>query len=59
MLDITKCPGKDCPLKETCYRYTATASEYAQSYFVEPPFNDGKCNHYWEISNTMTNESNT
>jgi len=48
MPDITMCSGKDCPLKETCYRYKAKPDEY-QSYFMEAPYNDGECNHYWEI----------
>ena len=35
MTDISKCTGTECPIKETCYRYTASASEY-QSYIVPP-----------------------
>lgn len=46
MPDITMCNGTDCPHKKNCYRFTATPSEY-QSYFMEPPIKDGKCNHYW------------
>jgi hypothetical protein len=45
--DITLCVGTDCPYKETCYRYTAKANEYYQSYFTEPPIKDGKCDMYW------------
>lgn len=48
MPDITMCKGKDCPLKETCYRYKAKPSDL-QSYFIEPPYKDDKCTHYWEI----------
>ena len=44
--DITMCPGTNCPHKETCYRYTAKPSEY-QSYFIEAPVKDGKCDMYW------------
>jgi hypothetical protein len=51
MSDITKCSGKECPHKETCYRFTATANKYRQSMFVNPPLQkDGesvKCNSYW------------
>ena len=49
MPDITMCEGKDCPLKETCYRYTAKPSEFRQSYFAEVPFNkeEKKCDHFW------------
>jgi len=50
MADITKCEGKDCPLKENCYRYTAEPSEYSQAYFTEPPIKDGKCEYYLEIN---------
>jgi len=46
MADITKCPGYDCPFKEKCYRFTAEPSEY-QSYFLEPPIKEGKCDMYW------------
>ena len=45
-MDITKCCGGDCPAKENCYRHTAKASDY-QSYFMNPPYKDGKCDHYW------------
>ena len=47
--DITMCSGKDCPLKETCYRYKAEPSDY-QSYWLEPPYYAGICEHYWEMS---------
>jgi len=61
MPDITMCPGDNCPMKETCYRYKATPSEYWQSYFTKPPFEmvEGKieCKHYWEI-NTKKDEGN-
>jgi hypothetical protein len=49
-MDITKCLGEkgaiDCPYKEKCYRFTAEADDY-QSYFMELPLKDGKCDHYW------------
>jgi len=48
MPDITKCEGTDCPLKENCYRFIATDSEYRQSYFETPPIKDGKCDEFWE-----------
>ena len=47
MPDITMCDGTDCPLKEQCYRYTATSSEY-QSYFIKPPFKKKKCDMFWD-----------
>ena len=45
MADITKCPGTDCPHKETCYRFTAPAG-FRQSWFCECPLKDGKCDMY-------------
>ncbi len=41
------CQGTNCPYKESCYRFTAKPSEYMQSYFIKPPFKDGKCEMYW------------
>jgi hypothetical protein len=47
MPDITMCPGTNCPQKEKCYRFTAKPSEYMQSYFMEAPIKDDKCDYYW------------
>ncbi len=43
------CKGIDCPLKESCYRYTAKPSEFRQSYFVNPPYSfaNKSCDMYW------------
>ena len=50
MADITKCDGKGCDKREFCYRFTAMASKYRQSYFVDAPIKkDGTCDEYWEI----------
>ena len=59
-MDITMCKGTDCPIKESCYRFTATKNEILQSYFVKPPFKDGKCDMFWgetqkEILNQLKN----
>lgn len=55
-MDITQCEGKDCPFKETCYRFTAKPNEYRQSYFIDPPYNveEKKCNYYWKIYNVKS-----
>lgn len=37
MADITMCWGGDCPSKDTCYRFTANADKYRQSYFDHIP----------------------
>lgn len=56
MSDITKCKGTDCPVKENCYRYTAKANELWQSYFVEPPIKDGKCEMFWGENNEQIDQ---
>jgi hypothetical protein len=48
MADITMCNGGDCPLKEKCYRFKATASAW-QSYFVEAPYSMDGCRYFWPI----------
>jgi hypothetical protein len=48
MPDISMCMGNDCPLKESCYRYKAEPCDY-QSYFMESPYKNEKCDHYWEM----------
>jgi len=48
MADITKCEDNLCPSKETCYRYTAAASEYRQSYGQFNREEDAyNCDYYW------------
>lgn len=49
MPDISMCEGKDCPIKEKCYRFKATPSRYGQSYFMESPYKDGKCDELIDI----------
>lgn len=48
-MDITMCTGKNCPLSTKCYRFTAKPSEFRQSYFVEPPYDEEKksCEYFW------------
>lgn len=45
-MDITMCSGKGCDFKERCFRFTAKPSD-RQSYFVNPPIKDGKCDLFW------------
>lgn len=46
-MDGTMCTGESCPRKEFCYRHTARANEYRQSYFCKVPVEeDGSCTHY-------------
>lgn len=54
MNDITMCSGRRkefiCPLREKCYRFTAKADRYWQSYFTEIPYNRKKneCKYFWD-----------
>jgi hypothetical protein len=46
--DITMCRGTNCFRAESCYRHTAVADPYMQSYFTDPPLDDnGECLYYW------------
>lgn len=49
MPDIAMCLNEECPLKETCYRFTATPSEYWQSY-MDFKYEDG-CKDYIKVEN--------
>lgn len=48
-MDISKCSDDQCPSKEICYRFTAPASEYWQSYGrfgrEEDAYN---CDMFWD-----------
>jgi len=50
MPDITMCKGKDCPLKNNCYRHTVKPSVIHQSYFIEEPYDKKKknCECFWK-----------
>ena len=43
MSDITMCSGIGCDMADNCYRKQALANPLRQSYFLNPPFKDGKC----------------
>ena len=47
-MDITLCKGLDCPLKETCFRYTAKSDSLYQSYLINTPIDkeNEKCDYY-------------
>lgn len=46
-MDITKCKGIGCDIKSKCHRFTIEPDFYRQSYFVESPIKDGKCDLFW------------
>ena len=50
MSDISKCYGKDCTLRNTCWRFLAPANDLWQcyadfTYDVELQ----ECEYYWEV----------
>lgn len=47
MTDITMCSGEGCDLKNECYRHTAKSGTW-QSWFMEVPIKDGKCDMFWD-----------
>lgn len=44
-MDITKCSGEGCPMKESCLRFLVEESRW-QSYFSEPPIDGDICEDY-------------
>ena len=54
MPDISMCENQDCPFNTSCYRFTAEANPYIQSYGDFKPTVDGDelyCDYFWEIPN--------
>lgn len=52
MVDIAVCNRRDCPLKETCFRYLADRDDYWQSELViDKKILDDKCEMYWRCRN--------
>jgi len=49
MPDISACDYIDCPIRETCYRFTATPS-VMQTYLIldREDYIDGDCDMYWD-----------
>lgn len=48
MPDISMCQNEDCLLRMKCYRFTATPSEYWQSYVTFTYDNmTGHCRGFW------------
>jgi len=49
MADITMCKGSGCRARNHCYRFTATPDPYRQSWFVQTPGSNKKCDYYYEM----------
>lgn len=56
MPDITMCNGGDCVVKEECYRFKATPSQYQQSYFSSTPVDSlsQECDYFWPVDEHST-----
>lgn len=54
MVDISKCSGLNCPVKEQCHRFVAVGHPTNQS-FIMPPFtitnNKFSCSLFWGSQN--------
>lgn len=48
MPDISMCTAHSCPMKEYCYRYTATPNPFRQSYASFSPDENGECDYFWQ-----------
>jgi len=61
-MDISMCLNENCIKKDDCYRYTATPSEYRQSYDdFSPRDNTEKnfsCSHYEKVLNNIKSPLN-
>jgi hypothetical protein len=59
MSDITMCEGQDCPLRESCYRYTAQPNPFRQAYFLKEPLkeeNDEVVCHEWTDNGKLVSQ---
>ena len=56
-VDITMCPGGDCPRRQGCYRHRAVA-EGRQDWFGAPPFDraTGACDQFWDLARLQPTE---
>lgn len=47
LTDITMCDDRECPLKDSCFRFRATPSQW-QSFFVNSPnqYGNSECPQY-------------
>ena len=57
MPDISMCKDKSCPVSKLCHRFTATPSEYRQSYVVWPKYWKDWCKLYWANDKVKTDDS--
>lgn len=59
MSDIAKCQDENCPSKLMCYRYTAPASEFKQSYGIFNREEDAdNCDMFWKTKQSIDEAKN-
>ena len=51
MVDIAMCNRRDCPQKDTCFRYLAFPDEMQSYIVIDKPILDGDCEYYWRCRN--------
>ena len=49
MLDISMCKGENCPIRDSCYRFTAIPDRFQSYGAFEEFLVDGQCPWYWEV----------
>lgn len=50
MPDISMCRHPGCPVKEKCYRYTATPNPFWQAYTSINDVREDGCDLFWDNS---------
>ena len=55
MPDMTMCNGISCTVRESCYRYIATPSEFMQAYFTGSPKKGDTCEYYINYAHDRNN----
>lgn len=58
MSDISKCNNRNCPLKEKCYRFTAPANPYRQSYADFTYDEKEGCEYFWDNKERQKTKKN-
>ena len=55
MPDISMCANRDCPSRESCYRYAAEPDHIqafgdpVNGYFFAPPQGEDRCKFFWPM----------
>lgn len=50
MVDICKCDNINCLIRDKCYRFRATASEYQAYFIIDKTVNDeADCDSFWVV----------